>query len=54
MSDFDKPPTSWTRRTLKTGRIAASLGRRAASAAVRRRLARDGRPHPDRRVAGKQ
>jgi len=41
MSDFDKPPTSWTRRTLKTGRIAASLGRRAASAAVRRRLGMD-------------
>ena len=41
MSDFDRPPTSWTRRTLKTGRIAASLGRRAASAAVRRRLGMD-------------
>lgn len=41
MADFDKPTTGWTRRTLRTGRIAASLGRRAAQAAVKRRLGMD-------------
>lgn len=51
MADFDKPTTSWARRTLRTGRIAASLGRRAAQAAVKRRLGVDDDADSERTAA---